>query len=336
MGNPYQEVQQALISLDCTEAIIDEAIERNCQLIISHHPIVFKGLKKFNGKNYVERVVIKAIQNNIALYAIHTNLDNVSNGVNKKIADILNLTDTRILKPASKQLFKLSTFVPNEHSNKVQEALFTAGAGKIGNYSKCSFTVEGKGSFMPNQDAKPFVGEADQLHYETEDRIEVILTSSNKNKVISALKEAHPYEEVAYYLQELDNLHPEIGAGMIGCLENEMNELDFIQYLKNKMQLQVIRTSNLTGKTIKKVALCGGSGSFLLNDAKANKADVYISADFKYHEFFDAENQLLIADIGHYESERYTIELLHDWLSEKFPTFALLKTRQSTNPINYL
>lgn len=335
VGNKSNEVKSALISLDCTEAVIEEARAKDCNLIISHHPIVFSGLKRLNGNTYVERVVMAAIKYDIALYAIHTNLDNVHLGVNKKIADLLGLENAKILSPKKATLHKLSTFIPKEHTTAVSNALFAAGAGSIGNYENCGFVVEGTGSFKAKNGASPFVGKEGDMHFEPEHRLEVVFESYKTSKVLSALKKAHPYEEVAYYLQSIENVNQNIGSGMIGDLPESLDFTAFVAHLKSAMNLSVVKATHQSADRIKKVALCGGSGSFLLKSAIAQNADVYISSDFKYHEFFDADSHITIFDIGHYESEQFTIDLLHEWLREKFSTFALLKTEVITNPINY-
>ena len=283
------EVHQALISLDCTEAVVDEAIAMDCQVIISHHPIVFKGLKKFNGKTYVERVVEKAIRNNIALYAIHTNLDNVMTGVNARICETLGINNARILAPKHNLLKKLVTYVPVAQAEQVRKALFHAGAGHIGDYSECSFSAEGTGTFKGGENSDPYVGEPGVRHHEDEMRIETIYPANLESKIIMALVLAHPYEEVAYDLYNLTNQHQEIGSGMIGELDEPMDEAEFLADVKQSMDAQVIRHTAFTGKQIKKVAVCGGSGGFLLKQAIAAGADVFITADYKYHEFFDAE-----------------------------------------------
>lgn len=336
VGNPHQKIHQALISLDCTEAVVEEAIAKKCDLIISHHPIVFKGLKKFNGNNYVERVVIKAIQNNIAIYAIHTNLDSVLPGVNAKICEKIGLQNCSILAPKSGLLKKLVFFVPLAKADEVKTAIFNAGAGEIGNYSECSFNVDGIGTFKGNEDSNPFLGEKNQLHQEKETRVEVIFPALAERKIVAALLEAHPYEEVAYDIYPLDNDYQNVGAGMIGELETPLNGEDFLRQLKKNMDLQVIRHTEILPHQIKKVAVCGGSGSFLLNKAIQAKADVFITADFKYHEFFDADGKILIADIGHFESEQFTQELLLEIITKKFPNFAVRLTESNTNPIKYL
>jgi dinuclear metal center YbgI/SA1388 family protein len=334
-GHKEQEVTGAILCLDCIEAVVDEAIQKNCNLIIAHHPIIFSGLKKLNGTNYIERTIIKAIQNNIAIYACHTNLDNVKLGVNKKIADKLGLVNQQILSPKKSLLKKLVTFVPATHLEIVRESLFNAGAGNIGNYDSCSFILEGTGSFRGNENSNPFIGEKGKLSLEKETRLELIFETVNEATIISALKQNHPYEEVAYDIYQLENTYQNIGSGMVGELEKPISETEFLENLKSIFKVKVIKHTALTNKRIKKVALCGGSGSFLLKNAINSKSDIYISSDFKYHEFFDAENQILVADIGHYESEQFTPEIFYEIISNKFPTFASYLTETNTNPVNY-
>lgn len=335
VGHPDQEVNGALISLDCTEEVVDEAIQQGINLIISHHPIVFKGLRRFNGSNYVERVVMKAIKHDIALYAIHTNLDNVAEGVNAKIAQRLNLENYRILSPKKQLLRKLVTYVPVSHSEAVRKAMFEAGAGNIGQYSDCSFNAPGIGTFKAQEGADPYVGELGKVHAEDEMRIEVVLPAFKQGRVTAALFKAHPYEEVAYDIYTLENAYQEVGSGMIGDLPEPMNPIGFLAYLKQHLNVQVIRHTVLPQHRVQKIAVCGGSGSFLLQDAIREGAEVFITADFKYHEFFDAEGKIVIADIGHFESEQFTQELLLEVIQKKFPTFAVRLTEKQTNPINY-
>lgn len=233
VGDPNLEVSGILFSLDCIESVVDEAVRKGCNMVVSHHPIVFRGLKQFNGKNYVERTIISAIRQGVALYAIHTNLDNVlHNGVSTRIGSTLGLENMHILQP------------------------------KPG--------TEG------------------------------------------------------------------IGAGVVGDLPHPEAALAFLQRVKQTMKTNCVRHTNLIERPVQRVAVCGGSGSFLLPAAIGSGADVYITADFKYHEFFDAEGKIIIADIGHYESEQYTIELLLEIISEKYPNFALHLTEQNTNPVHYL
>lgn len=336
VGDRSTEVTGIMVSLDCTEDVIDDAISQNCNLIISHHPIVFSGLKRFNGKNYVERTVMKAIKNDVLLYAIHTNLDNVVGGVNQRIAERLGLQNTRILNWKTQLLKKVVTFCPTEHAQKVREAMFSAGAGKIGNYDNCSFSSEGTGTFRGNENTDPFVGKAGELHSESEVRIETVVPEFKITDVLRAMKMAHPYEEVAFDIYPMDNVWKEVGSGMVGDLNEEMDALEFLRSLKETMQTDCVRYTLPHKKNVKRIAVCGGAGSFLLPNAIAAKADVFITGDFKYHQFFDAENRIIIADIGHYESEQFTMELLSEKLGRKFPTFAPRLTRVKTNPINYL
>ncbi|HRN93179.1 MAG TPA: Nif3-like dinuclear metal center hexameric protein [Chitinophagales bacterium] len=334
-GNPQMEISAALVTLDCTEEVVDEAIAIHANLIVAHHPIVFSGLKKITGKNYVERVIIKAIQNNIAIYAIHTNLDNVQHGVNAEICKRLGLQNCKILSPKNALLRKLVTFIPTKNFEQVAQAVFAAGAGNIGNYSETGFSVEGIGTFKGNENTNPAIGQKGVKEQVNETRFETIFPAYLEHKVIQALLSAHPYEEVAYDIYPLNNTLQQIGSGMVGILPKPMSENKFLKLLKEKMLVQCVRHTNLLNKQVTKVALCGGSGSFLLSAAIASGADFYVTGDFKYHEFFDAENKIVIADIGHYESEQFTKDLLFAFLNEKFPTFALHLSRINTNPVKY-
>lgn len=336
VGDVLQEATGALLTLDVTEATLDEAIKNHCNLIIAHHPLIFSGLKSITGKNYVERVVLKAIKNDIVIYAAHTNLDNVQQGVNRKIADRLKLKNCRILAPVKGKLYKLFTYVPVESAERLKTALFAAGLGHIGAYSECSFVTQGKGSFRPSEQSNPVIGTpGGQREEVTEMKVELIVPEHLKNTAIKVLRQNHPYEEVAYELIVLENENQTIGAGMIGELETPMPATEFLAYLKQNMQTQCVRHTVLHTEYISKVALCGGAGSFLLKNAIAQQADIFITGDYKYHQFFDAENRIVIADIGHYESEQFTIEIFSEILKEKFPNFALLFTKTNTNPVNY-
>ncbi len=335
-GDASQQVRGVLVSLDCTEAVIDEAIAKNCNLVVCHHPLIFKGLKKLTGAGYVERTVIKSIQSGVAIYAIHTNLDNVAQGVNGRIAEKLGLINPHILQPKEELLRKLAVFCPHTHAEVVREALFAAGAGHIGNYSECSFNLEGYGTFKAGAGTDPYIGEQAQRHTEPETRIEVVYPVYLESGIIRAMQQAHPYEEVAYDSYVLANCWNGVGAGMVGELPEPMEEPRFLEYLKEKMELNVVRYTPLQGKKVTRVALCGGAGSFLLPQAIRSGAQVFVTADFKYHEFFDADGRIVVADIGHYESERFTIDLLGDWIKKKFSNFAVHLTELNTNPINYL
>lgn len=335
VGHPDDEINRALIALDCTEEIVDEAIEKGCDIVIAHHPIVFSGLKKLNGKNYVERVVIKAIRHGIALYAVHTNLDNVLGGVNSKIAEKLGLLSQAVLRPKRNLLKKLSVFVPRTHVESVRKALFQAGAGALGDYDECSYNTLGYGTFRPLQGANPTIGKINEQERVEETKIEVVYPEIIERSVLVAMYAAHPYEEVAHDIFALENALATVGSGVIGNLTTPLSETAFLAHLKEKLDVQVIRHTKLRNRPISRVAVCGGAGGFLLEDAKRSGADIFISADYKYHEFFEAEGDIVIADIGHFESEQFTQELLLEIIRKKFVNFAVLLTEIETNPIKY-
>jgi len=335
-GNSDWECSGVLCSLDVTLEVIKEAKTRNCNLIMSHHPIIFRGLKRINGNNYVENIIVEAIKNDIALYAAHTNLDNVLLGVSGMIAKKLGLQDIQVLQPKNRLLRRLITFAPVNKAEEVRKAVFNAGAGHIGQYSECSFNSEGTGTFKAEEGADPYVGEIGKQHQERETKIEIVYPFYLESQVVKALVQNHPYEEVAYDIFTMENMHLGIGSGVIGKLEAPMEEMRFLELLKDRFEAKGIRYTGLLGKSIQKVAICGGAGSFLIKKAIKNKADIYITGDVKYHEFFDSEGKIVLADIGHYESEQFTVELLCDLLLKKFPTFAVLKSSVNTNPVNYL
>ena len=336
IGNYDTPITGVLVTLDTLENVVDEAIGNKCNLIVSFHPIIFSGLKKLNGNSYVERVVLKAIQHNIAIYAMHTALDNSVKGVSAKMAEVLGLKNTKILLPKSGYIKKLTTYVPNRDAEKIRKALHEAGAGDIGNYSDCSFNIEGKGTFRGKENSNPTISEKGKFHTENETFISVTFEKHLQSKVLKALFDTHSYEEVAYDIVTTDNAHQHIGMGMVGELQNELSEKDFFYLLKKQFNLKHIRHSQLLSKSIKKVAVLGGSGAFAIDAVKGSGADIYISADFKYHDFYKAENELILADIGHYESEQFTKNLLADYLTEKFRNFAIILSKSNTNPINYL
>lgn len=334
-GNPDQEVSKGMVCIDITEAVVEEAVEKGCDLIISHHPLLFKGIRSLDGSHFTHRTLIKAIKNDVCLVSVHTNLDSVMTGVNEKFARKLGLEKLQILDKKKGLLKKLVVFCPSDHVETVRNAIFNAGAGEIGEYDCCSFNIEGQGSFRAGDHTHPFVGEKGKVHFEREVRIETILPGYLQNKVIKAMIEAHPYEEVAYDLYPLDNVFDKAGMGMIGYLPHDMEEVAFLELLRDSLSSEGIRHSSFTGKTIRKVALCGGSGSFLRDKAKAAGADAFVTADIKFHEFFDGEGILLMADVGHYESEQFTKEILYEIVTKKFTNFALLISDQNTNPVRY-
>ena len=335
-GHKNTVIKGVLISLDVTEKIVEEAISKNCNLIISHHPVIFKGLKKINGANISERVIELCIKHEIALYAIHTNLDNHKEGVNKRIADKIGLVNTQVLSPKKGTLVKLSVFVPEEAIQDLSEAMFEAGAGSIGNYTECSFQSQGKGTYKPSENAKPSKGNINQNSIEDEIKLEFLVPLDRIGGVLHAMKTNHPYEEVAHDIIPLLNEQQDMGSGMIGALEKPMPTATFLNNVKKTFEAGVIKHTALIHNEIKTVAVCGGTGSFLIEQAKRKKADVFISSDIKYHEFFDANEELIIIDIGHYESEQFTINLIYENLKEKFSNFALHLTEVNTNPVKYI
>jgi dinuclear metal center YbgI/SA1388 family protein len=336
VGDKNAEISGVLITHDTLEDVVDEAIAKKMNLIVSFHPIIFSGMKSLTGKNYVERVVMKAIKHDIAIYALHTALDNQYFGVSGILADKLQLQNQKVLMPQANTLKQLVTYVPVADADKVRNALHQAGAGNIGNYSECSFNVEGTGTYKPNEKANPYIGKSGEKHSEKELRVSVIFAKHLQSKVLQNLFQTHPYEEVAYEIFSLDNNNQEIGLGIVGNLPNSVQEKAYLKDLKEKLHLSCIRHSNLRNKPIKKVAVLGGSGSFAINAAKFSGADIYITSDIKYHEFYQGENQMIIADIGHFESEQYTKQFLFEQLTKKIRNFAVALSEINTNPINYL
>ncbi len=335
VGDVTQKVNKVLVTLDTLESVVDEAIEKNCELIVSFHPIIFSGLKKLTGTSYVERAVIKAIKNNIGIYAIHTALDNQAKGVSAKMAEVLRLQKTEVLLQKKGLIKKLSTYVPKSHETALREALFKAGAGAIGHYDSCSFNIEGVGTFRGDEQSKPAVGTPGDFHTENEIMLSVVFEKHLESKVLAALLKSHPYEQVAYEIVTTDNKHQFIGMGIIGELSDTVTEQGFIDLLKQEFNQSVVKHSKFLGKSIKKVAVLGGSGAFAIGAAKDAGADIYVSSDFKYHDFYQAEDSLVLADIGHYESEQFTKNLLADYLTKKFRNFAVVLSEINTNPIKY-
>ncbi|MCX7986834.1 MAG: Nif3-like dinuclear metal center hexameric protein [Bacteroidales bacterium] len=336
LGSPEMEVSAALICIDITEEVVEEAINKGINLIISHHPLIFSGLKRIIGNSYIEKAVIKALKHDIAVYCAHTNMDITWDGVNIHVAKKIGLKEIEILRPLQKHLVKIVTFVPNSHATAVREALFEAGAGHIGNYDSCSYNIHGEGTFRGLSGSNPFVGEPHKLHFESEVRIETICPRHILSQVIKAMLKAHPYEEPAYDIYPIDNLYERAGLGVVGNLERAVETYEFLLFIKELFKVPLIKHTKPIKKFIERVAFCGGSGSDLLTDALKAKADIFISADFKYHQFFNTEGQVIIADIGHFESEQYTKEIFYQILTKKFPNFAVHFSEINTNPVNYL
>ena len=335
VGSTNNELSGVLVTVDVTEKVIDEALEKGTNFILAHHPLIFSGLKSLTGKDHVERSVIKAIKNDVAIYAAHTNLDNLKNGFNFMMADRLGLKNQQILRPRKNDLVKLVFFVPHDHADQVREAVFEAGAGVIGDYDQCSYNLQGQGTFRPGEGSDPHTGKKGEMHFEEETRVATFFPSFKTAQVIEAMNEAHPYEEVVYDLYALKNEDKDNGAGVIGTLEKEMQEKDFLDLVKKQLKTECIRHTKFLNSFVSRVAIAGGSGSFLLNDAIARKADVFVSADFKYHNFFEADEKILIADIGHFESEQMSKEFFYELLTKKFHNFATHLSEVSTNPVNY-
>jgi dinuclear metal center YbgI/SA1388 family protein len=335
IGTYHTEVTGVLVTLDCLESVVDEAVTKACNLIVSFHPIIFNGLKKINNTSYVERVVTKAIKHDIAIYSMHTALDNVIGGVSGKIATVLGLKNTKILVPKTNSIKKLTTYVPVKYADKVRMALFNAQAGNIGNYDNCSFNIEGKGTFKGNDQSQPTVGVKGQLQTENETLISVTFQPHLEATILKTLFDVHPYEEVAYEIIGLDNKNQNVGMGAVGVLEKPLKAEEFLNMLKEKFNAQGIRHSTLPDKPLKKIAVLGGSGSFAIAAAHKAKADVYLTADLKYHDFFKAQNGPFLVDIGHFEIEQFTKNLIVDYLTKKFLNFAIILSEINTNPITY-
>jgi dinuclear metal center YbgI/SA1388 family protein len=335
VGSPEREISSAIIALDVTEEVINEAVAHKCDVLVSHHPLIFHPIKSLTGKSFTERILYKAVKNDIAVYSAHTNLDVLSNGVSSKMAEKIGLEEISVLLPSENKLLKLVTYIPESHLEVVRNALFEAGAGVIGNYDQCGFTASGTGSFRGNEITNPFRGEKGKIHFEKEIRFETILFSHLKDKAIKVLLEAHPYEEVAYDLYSLENKNAGTGLGCIGKFHNPVSENDFLKMVTSIFEAKGVRCSKPTGKPVRKVALCGGSGASLLNLAIASGADAFLTADIKYHDFFNAENKILLVDAGHFETEKFSVEILKDLIIKKFPKFAVRFSETNTNPINY-
>jgi dinuclear metal center YbgI/SA1388 family protein len=336
LGLPEMEVNSALLTLDITEKVLDEAGYKGCNIIISHHPLIFSGLKRISGRSFTERILLKAVKQDIAIYSAHTNLDALNNGVSRKMAEKIGLKNVRVLSPLKNKLLKLVTFVPDNYLDKVKETVFGAGAGVTGGYDNCGFYAQGTGSFRGNETTNPFVGEKGKVHSEKETRFETVFYSHMKEKVIKALVEAHPYEEPVYDIYLLENENIETGIGCTGELNEPMNEMEFLKLISEVFTVRCLKYSVPTGKKVKKAALCGGAGGLFINDAISAGADAYVTSDIRYHSYFETENQILLADIGHYESEIFSTEILHDLILKKFPNFAVRFSEVNTNPINYL
>lgn len=337
IGEPHTEVTGVLVSLDVTEAVVAEAVRKGCNLIVSHHPLIFRPLKRLTGRNQVERTAMAALRAGVGLYAIHTNLDNVAHGVNAMMADKLGLDDFETLRPAKATLSKVVTFVPHDDLDAVRQAMFAAGAGNLGDYDECGFVTRGEGTFRAQPGSNPHLGSVGQREGVEEARLEVIVERWNVGPVVAAMHDAHPYDVVAHDVLHLENAHPTAGSGGIGGYDVPLSWSAFVDRLKSAFGAPVVRHTAPPETPISTVALCGGTGSFLLPDAIRAGADVFLSSDFKYHEFFGTEGRITIADIGHAEAEGGISAWLVDQLAVLkvgFPNFAVLLSEVRTNPIH--
>lgn len=336
VGDTSAEITGALISLDLTEAVVDEAVETRSNLIVTHHPFIFGGLKHIDADSPAGRIIYKLIRNGIAVYSAHTSLDKLSNGVSAQLAKRLGLCNLRILAPDSDSLKQLVVYCPKEQSQQLKDALYAAGAGNIGNYRHCSYSVNGTGTFEPLQGANPFVGTVGSETYTSEERIEMVYPKAFENKIVSALKANHPYETPAYSLIPLSNANPDVGLGIVGELPEDVEIETFIETVKQTVGIPVVRHSELCRKKVRTVALCGGAGAEFIGTAVAQNADIYLTSDIKYHDFQKATGHIVLADIGHYESEQFAKEFFYDKLSEKFRIFAIRIAKTETNFVGYM
>ncbi len=341
IGATESKIKNIFLCLELTEIALSEAVEKNCNFIITHHPFIFQPLKKIditNDKN--SKLIEKIIKNDITLYSFHTNLDFTKNGVSFALAKKLDLKNISFLENQESNQFKLVVFVPGNNLNEVLDAIFNSGGGKIGEYEKCSFQVPGKGTFEGSENSNPAIGKAQNFEKVDEIRLEILIDSWNLKKVISAMIEAHPYEEPAFDVYPLQNKNVNFGFGAIGNLENSLSENDFLNFVKEKLNLINLRFVKGKSGSIKKVAVCGGSGSDLLKQAILQKADAFITADVKYHTFHDAEDEILLIDAGHYETEILVFDEVKTKLEKLILKYnsdsEIFVFSQSTNPVRYL
>ena len=334
-GRPEQELRGVLVCHDALESVVQEAIEKGCNCIVAFHPIIFSGLKSITGKSYVERAVMLALENKIAIIAVHTAWDNDFYGVNHGIAKALGLRHLQVLIPKKDALSQLRFFVPVEAAEQVRSAIFATGAGTIGQYADCSFNIHGTGTFLPLEKASPAYGEVGTWEQVSEMEVQILVENWQLPAAIQAMKDAHPYEEVAYYVTSLRNENHHAGLGQFGLLDEEMSAQEFLSECRAVFDVPVIRTSSHFTGRIRKVAVLGGSGASGISAAKKLGCDAYVSSDFKYHDFFQGDENFLLADVGHFESERFVSQQLADVISNILPTFAVLKSETKTNPVNY-
>lgn len=335
VGDTDREATGAVLCVDATEAIVDEAIDRGVNLVISHHPLLFRGLKRITGRTATERIVAKALKHDIAIYSAHTNMDSAPGGVSWATGRRAGLTAMRTLVPQQGRLMKLAVFVPSAYSNAVSEALWNAGAGRMGNYDRCAYMTDGRGTYRPLPGADPAIGTVGQSHTEAETRIEVVFPTAISGRVVQAMLKAHPYEEPAFDLIPLANDITSAGLGVIGSLKTPMPASEYIAWVKQALGIGAIPYAGDARRMVHRVALCGGAGAEFIGNAIAAGADLYMCGDLKYHDFTTHADSIVLADIGHYESEQCTKEIFYDIIQKNFPNFATYYAEEDKNPISY-
>lgn len=340
VGPTDNECTGVMVCVDCTPVVVEEAIAMNCNLIVSHHPLIFGGIKQLTGKTEAERCVINAVTAGLTIYSSHTALDNSPNGISHRMASLLGLEDVDVLVPREADQLKLVAYVPVSKLDDVRLALFDAGAGAIGNYDFCSFATDGRGSFRALDGANPYVGEVSQLHFEDESRLEVLLPRWKRRDVELALRQVHPYEEPAYEFSEVVAASRPAGSGCVGHLPQPMTVAQLALFAKERFGCQAVRLSCYHGDpmvhTVRRVAVCGGAGGSFIGAVKRSGADAYITADLRYHDFVDYGKRLALIDVGHFNSEQCAKEIFYQLICEKFPNFAVHTSKNEKNPIQYL
>jgi dinuclear metal center YbgI/SA1388 family protein len=335
LGSTQSQITNVLLCLEVDSKVVDDAIKKRCNLIISHHPLIFTPLKSITDRDNQSDLIKKIIKNDINVFSAHTNLDFAKDGVSFQLAKKLKLQQIRFLKNLSSNQYKIVVFVPEKFVEKVASAMHIAGGGQIGDYSNCSFRIVGQGTFKGSNSTNPFVGIKGNLEYVREIRLEMIANSFDLPKILSAMKESHPYEEVAYDLYKLNNENVNFGMGAIGVLNQSMTKEEFLFYVSKSLKIKNFRYNSGKKNKIRTVAVCGGSGSDLADEAIKQNADAFITADVKYHKFQDVQNKILLIDAGHYETEIFILDELKRRI-QKFLNNGnnkVYKYKGSTNPI---
>lgn len=335
LGDPDRNVTEALVCFDVTPEVVDEAVRIGAGLIVSHHPAIFKGIKRINPASRLGYMIKQSLCHDIAWCALHTNLDNTLNGVNSYLCEQLGLKDVQPLAPLQDIYGKLQVYVPEAYAEKLRQALAEAGCGAGARYDACSYSSRGEGRFRAGSQAHPFSGQIGELHCEAECKIECLYPLHKTRQVLDVLRTNHPYEEPAFDLLPLRNEATGQGAGAIGNLQESMQETELLDKLKELTGTHCIRHSGFRGRKIRRIALCGGSGGSFIGNACARQADAYITGDLKYHDFADAGSGTWLVDIGHFESEKFAMELIFRFIRKNFPNFAVSISEQARNPVSF-